>query len=185
MSNAVLDREDLRRTLVRIAHEIIERNGGDQVAMVGIHTRGAVIARRLRKLVEELIGRPVPLGELDISFYRDDVGARPPSAQPVVHSSRFDFPLEETTVVLVDDVLYTGRTIRAALDQLIDFGRPRRVQLAVLIDRGKEHRELPIQADYIGKVVPTKKSEIIKVMLTDFDEEEGVAILERPTTEAS
>jgi pyrimidine operon attenuation protein/uracil phosphoribosyltransferase len=167
LSNAVLDREDLRRTLVRIAHEIIERNGGDQVAMVGIHTRGAVIARRLRKLVEELIGRPVPLGELDISFYRDDVGTRPPSAQPVVHSSRIDFPLEETTVVLVDDVLYTGRTARAGIEALFDYGRPACVQLAVLVDRG--HRELPIRPDYVGKNLPTSRSERVNVRLQEQD----------------
>jgi pyrimidine operon attenuation protein/uracil phosphoribosyltransferase len=167
LSNAVLDREDLRRTLVRIAHEIIERNGGDQVAMVGIHTRGAVIARRLRKLVEELIGRPVPLGELDISFYRDYVGTRPPSAQPVVHSSRIDFPLEETTVVLVDDVLYTGRTARAGIEALFDYGRPACVQLAVLVDRG--HRELPIRPDYVGKNLPTSRSERVNVRLQEQD----------------
>jgi pyrimidine operon attenuation protein / uracil phosphoribosyltransferase len=167
LSNAVLDREDLRRTLVRIAHEIIERNGGDRVAMVGIHTRGAVIARRLRKLVEELIGRPVPLGELDISFYRDDVGTRPPSAQPVVHSSRIDFPLEETTVVLVDDVLYTGRTARAGIEALFDYGRPACVQLAVLVDRG--HRELPIRPDYVGKNLPTSRSERVNVRLQEQD----------------
>jgi pyrimidine operon attenuation protein/uracil phosphoribosyltransferase len=167
LSNAVLDREDLRRTLVRIAHEIIERNGGDQVAMVGIHTRGAVIARRLRKLVEELIGRPVPLGELDISFYRDDVGTRPPSAQPVVHSSRIDFPLEETTVVLVDDVLYTGRTARAGIEALFDYGRPACVQLAVLVDRGP--RELPIRPDYVGKNLPTSRAERVNVRLQEQD----------------
>ena len=174
MSNAVLDREDLKRTLVRIAHEIVERNGGDKVAMVGIHTRGALIARRLRQLVEQLLGRPVPLGELDISFYRDDVAARPPGAQPVVHSSRIDFPLEETTVVLVDDVLYTGRTARAAIEALFDYGRPQRVQLAVLADRG--HRELPIRPDYVGKNLPTARDERVFVRLEETDDVDEVEI---------
>ena len=182
MSKPVLDREDLRRTLVRIAHEIIERNGGDQVAMVGIHTRGAAIARRLRQLVEELLGRPVPLGELDISFYRDDVGARPPGDQPVVHSSRIDFALEEATVVLVDDVLYTGRTARAAIEALFDYGRPACVQLAVLVDRG--HRELPIRPDYVGKNLPTSRSERVNVRLEEvdgFDEVEIQPAVGKPT----
>jgi pyrimidine operon attenuation protein/uracil phosphoribosyltransferase len=178
VSNAVLDREDLRRTLVRIAHEIIERNGHDQVAVVGIHTRGALIARRLRRLIEELLGRPVPLGELDISFYRDDVGARPPGGQPVVHSSRIDFPLEETTVVLVDDVLYTGRTARAGIEALFDYGRPACVQLAVLVDRG--HRELPIRPDYVGKNLPTARSERVNVRLEEHD---GVDEVEITTAE--
>ena len=178
MSSAVLDREDLRRTLVRIAHEIIERNGDDQLAIVGIHTRGALIARRLRQSIEDLIGRPVPLGELDISFYRDDVGARPPGAQPVVHSSRIDFPLEETTVVLVDDVLYTGRTIRAAIEALFDYGRPERVQLAVLVDRG--HRELPIRPDYVGKNLPSAHDERIQVQLVEVDEVDRVLLVPSP-----
>jgi pyrimidine operon attenuation protein / uracil phosphoribosyltransferase len=178
LSSAVLDREDLRRTLVRIAHEIIERNGDDQLAIVGIHTRGALIARRLRQSIENLIGRPVPLGELDISFYRDDVGARPPGAQPVVHSSRIDFPLEETTVVLVDDVLYTGRTARAGIEALFDHGRPARVELAVLVDRG--HRELPIRPDYVGKNLPTARSERVNVRLEEHD---GVDEVEITTAE--
>jgi len=176
LTHAVLDREDLRRTLVRIAHEIIERNGDDQVAIVGIHTRGALIARRLRELIEDLLGRPVPLGEIDISFYRDDVGARPPGAQPVVHSSRIDFPLAETTVVLVDDVLYTGRTARAAIEALFDYGRPACVQLAVLVDRG--HRELPIRPDYVGKNLPTSRSERVYVRLEEHDGVDEVEITE-------
>ena len=180
MSNAVLDREDLKRTLVRIAHEIVERNGGDQVAMVGIHTRGALIARRVRQLVEQLLGRPVPLGELDISFYRDDVGARPPGAQPVVHSSRIDFPLEETTVVLVDDVLYTGRTARAGIEALFDYGRPACVQLAALVDRG--HRELPIRPDYVGKNLPTAPGERVNVRLEETDGTDQVAITPADTS---
>ena len=158
----VLDRDDLRRALVRIAHEIVEGNDdGGRLALVGIHTRGAIMARRLRALIEELSGTPVPLGEVDITFYRDDVGSRPISDAPVVHSSRMDFPLEGTTVVLVDDVLYTGRTVRAAIDSLFDYGRPDRVRLAVLVDRG--HRELPIRPDFVGKNLPTSRDEDVDV----------------------
>ena len=178
MRNAVLDREDLRRTLVRIAHEIIERNDDQPIALVGIHTRGALMARRLRALIEELLAKPVPLGEIDISFYRDDVGVRRPAAQPVVHSSRIDFPLEETTVVLVDDVLYTGRTARAGIEALFDYGRPACVQLAVLVDRG--HRELPIRPDYVGKNLPTSRSERVYVRL---EEEDGVDEVEVSETQ--
>src|SRR5436190_16676958 len=146
----VLDRDDLRRTLMRIAHEIVEKNSAsDRVALVGIHTRGAILGRRLHTLVGELTGSEVPFGDLDISFYRDDVNAREPGAQPVVHATHLDFDLDDRTVVLVDDVLFTGRTVRAAIDALFDYGRPDRVQLAVLVDRG--HRELPIRPDYVGK----------------------------------
>jgi pyrimidine operon attenuation protein/uracil phosphoribosyltransferase len=167
-SGIVLDRDDLRRALVRIAHEIVEGNAaGNPVALVGIHTRGALMARRLRALIEELGGQPVPLGEVDITFYRDDVGSRPISDAPVVHSSRIDFPLEGTTVVLVDDVLYTGRTVRAAIDSLFDYGRPDRVQLAVLVDRG--HRELPIRPDYVGKNLPTSRRQRVNVRLEETD----------------
>jgi pyrimidine operon attenuation protein / uracil phosphoribosyltransferase len=174
----VLDRDDLRRALVRIAHEIVEGNAdGDRVALVGIHTRGAVMARRLRALIEELTGRPVPLGEVDITFYRDDVGSRPISDAPVVHSSHIDFPLEGTTVILVDDVLYTGRTVRAAIDSLFDYGRPDRVQLAVLVDRG--HRELPIRPDYVGKNLPTSHDQRVNVRLEEGD---GVDEVEIGTT---
>jgi pyrimidine operon attenuation protein / uracil phosphoribosyltransferase len=176
VSNAVLDREDLRRTLVRIAHEIIERNGDQPIALVGIHTRGALMARRLRALIEELLAKPVPLGEIDISFYRDDVGVRRPAAQPVVHSSHIDFPLEETTIVLVDDVLYTGRTARAGIEALFDYGRPACVQLAVLVDRG--HRELPIRPDYVGKNLPTSRSERVYVRLEEEDGVDEVAVSE-------
>ena len=159
----VLDRDDVRRTLVRIAHEIVETTGGEGVALVGIHRRGAVLGARLRALVAELVGEPVPLGDIDITFYRDDVARRASAAhaQPVVHATHLDFPLEGTTVVLVDDVLYTGRTIRAAIDALFDYGRPARVQLAVLVDRG--HRELPIRPDYVGKNLPTARDERVNV----------------------
>ena len=171
----VLDRDDLRRTLVRIAHEIVEKNPGDDaVALVGIHTRGAVLARRLHALVGELTGTEVPLGDLDISFYRDDLPGREPSAQPIVHSSHLDFELGGRTVVLVDDVLYTGRTVRAAIDALFDYGRPPRVQLAVLADRG--HRELPIRPDYVGKNLPTARGERVYVRLEETDEVDEVTI---------
>ena len=147
----VLDRDDLRRRSCGSPTRSWRGNtGGEPLALVGIHSRGAFMARRLRALIEELTGTPVPLGEVDISFYRDDVGVAARSAtQPIVHSSRIDFPLEDTTVVLVDDVLYTGRTARAAIEALFDYGRPARVQLAVLVDRG--HRELPIRPDYVGQ----------------------------------
>ncbi len=171
----VLDREDLRRTLVRIAHEIVEKNpGSESVALVGIHTRGAVLARRLHTLVGELTGSEVPLGDLDISFYRDDLPGRDPGAQPVVHSSHLDFELAGRTVVLVDDVLFTGRTARSAIDALFDYGRPQRVQLAVLVDRG--HRELPIRPDYVGKNLPTARDERVYVRLEEIDGVDEVTI---------
>ena len=176
--NVVLDRDDVRRTLVRIAHEIVERNGGDSIAVVGIHRRGAILAGRLRDLVAELVGEPVPLGDIDISFYRDDVTLREPGRQPVVHASHIDFPVDEMTVVLVDDVLYTGRTVRAAIEALFDYGRPRRVQLAVLADRG--HRELPIRPDYVGKNLPTSQLERVYVRL---EEQDGVDEVEVATME--
>ena len=157
----VLDRDDVRRTLVRIAHEIVEKNGDRAIAIVGIHRRGALLAGRLRNLVAELVGEPVPLGDIDISFYRDDVGLREPGGSPVVHASHIDFPVDELTVVLVDDVLFTGRTVRAAIDALFDYGRPQRVQLCVLADRG--HRELPIRPDYVGKNLPTSSTEEVVV----------------------
>jgi pyrimidine operon attenuation protein/uracil phosphoribosyltransferase len=170
----VLDREDVRRTLVRIAHEIVEKTGGEGVAVVGIHRRGAVLGARLRDLVAELVGEPVPLGDIDISFYRDDVGIRGPDYQPVVHSTHIDFPVAGATVVLVDDVLYTGRTVRAAIDALFDYGRPSRVQLAVLADRG--HRELPIRPDYVGKNLPTARGERVNVRVEEIDGIDEVAI---------
>ena len=173
----VLDRDDLRRTLVRIAHEIVEKNPGEGepgVALVGIHTRGAVLARRLHALVGELTGTEVPLGDLDISFYRDDLAHREPGAQPVVHASHLDFDLGGRTVVLCDDVLFTGRTVRAAIDSLFDYGRPDRVQLAVLVDRG--HRELPIRPDYVGKNLPTARDERVYVRLEETDGHDEVAI---------
>ena len=160
---------------MRIAHEIVEKNpGSNNLALVGIHTRGAVLGRRLHALVGELIGSEVPLGDLDISFYRDDVNAREPGAEPVVHASHLDFDLERRTIVLVDDVLFTGRTVRAAIDALFDYGRPERVQLAVLVDRG--HRELPIRPDYVGKNLPTSRAERVYVRVEELDEIDEVAI---------
>jgi pyrimidine operon attenuation protein / uracil phosphoribosyltransferase len=176
----VLDRDDVRRTLVRIAHEIVEKNpgsdepGAEVIALVGIHTRGALLSRRLHALVGELTGSEVPLGDIDISFYRDDLPAREPGAQPVVHASHLDFDLDGRTVVLVDDVLFTGRTARAAIEALFDYGRPDRVQLAALADRG--HRELPIRPDYVGKNLPTARAERVYVRLEEIDGVDEVAI---------
>ena len=169
----VLDREDVRRTLVRIAHEIVEGTGGEGIAVVGIHRRGAVLAARVRDLVSELVAGDVPLGDIDISFYRDDLSTR--QAHPVVHASHIDFPIDGITVVLVDDVLYTGRTVRAAIDALFDYGRPERVQLAVLADRG--HRELPIRPDYVGKNLPTSREERVQVELVEVDEVDRVLLV--------
>jgi pyrimidine operon attenuation protein / uracil phosphoribosyltransferase len=170
----VLDGDDVRRTLVRIAHEIVEKNAGRPVALVGIHRRGAHLATRLHRLVCELLEHDVPLGDLDIAFYRDDVATRP--VDPAVHSSNLSFRLEDYTVVLVDDVLYTGRTARAAIEALFDYGRPARVQLAVLADRG--HRELPIRPDYVGKNLPTARNERVNVGVTEVDGVDEVTITE-------
>ena len=170
----VLDGDDIRRTLVRVAHEIVEKNAEPEgLAIVGIHRRGAVLAQRLHRLVEDLLDREVPLGDLDISFYRDDVGHR--RDQPVVHASHVDFPVDGRTVVLVDDVLFTGRTVRAAIDALFDYGRPARIQLAVLADRG--HRELPFRADYVGKNLPTSKRERVSVRVEEIDGTDEVALV--------
>src|SRR4051812_33331455 len=177
----VLGREDVRRTLQRIAHQIVEKTGGEGVAVVGIHRRGAVLGARVRDLVAELVGEPVPLGDIDISFYRDDVSLR--QAQPVVHASHIDFPVEGATIVLVDDVLYTGRTVRAAIEALFDYGRPRRVQLAVVADRG--HRELPFRPDYVGKNLPTARGERVNVHVEEVDGVEEVVIAETPVPEAA
>ncbi len=173
----VLDGDDVRRTLVRIAHEIVERTGGEDVAVVGIHRRGAPLAARLRGKIADLTDREVPLGDLDISFYRDDVGLRP-DGQPVVRASHIEFPIDGMTVVLVDDVLYTGRTVRAAIDALFDYGRPHRVQLAVLADRG--HRELPLRPDYVGKNLPTALDERVNVRVEELDGVDEVAIVHGP-----
>jgi pyrimidine operon attenuation protein / uracil phosphoribosyltransferase len=179
----VLDHDDLRRALRRIAHEIAEANPqSEHFAIVGIHTRGVILARRLHALIGELTDTETPIGDLDISFYRDDVGAQSPATQPVVHSSQIDFDLTGRTVVLVDDVLFTGRTVRAAIDALFDYGRPQRVQLAVLCDRG--HRELPIRPDYVGKNLPTARGQRVNVRLEETDEVDRVTISEPTAAEA-
>jgi pyrimidine operon attenuation protein / uracil phosphoribosyltransferase len=180
----VLERDDLRRTLKRIAHEIAEKNpGSGELALVGIHTRGAALAGRLHAMVGELTGADVPLGDIDISFYRDDLADRAPDAQPVVHASHLDFDLSGRTVVLVDDVLFTGRTVRAAIEAIFDYGRPARVQLAVLCDRG--HRELPIRPDYVGKNLPTALAERVNVQLEETDGFDEVTISEREGSAAA
>ncbi|MDD2552987.1 MAG: bifunctional pyr operon transcriptional regulator/uracil phosphoribosyltransferase PyrR [Desulfotomaculaceae bacterium] len=173
----ILDQEGIRRSLTRIAHEIIERNKGtDGLALVGIRRRGVPLAGRLAERIMDIEGHRVPVGILDITLYRDDLTTL--AHQPLVRSTEISFQVEGKIVVLVDDVIYTGRTIRAALGALIDLGRPKAIQLAVLIDRG--HRELPIRADYIGKNVPTAKKEEISVRLQEIDGEERVVILETP-----
>ena len=173
-AKVVLDREDLRRTLVRIAHEIVEQNPQQRLALIGIHRRGAHLARRLHELVEEIAGAPVELGDVDISFYRDDLARR--SASPVVNATHLQFPVDERTVIVVDDVLFTGRTVRAAIEALFDYGRPSRVQLAVLADRG--HRELPIRPDYVGKNLPTNRGERVNVHIEELDGVDEVTITE-------
>jgi pyrimidine operon attenuation protein / uracil phosphoribosyltransferase len=178
----IMDGPRINRALARLASEVVEENhGAGDLYLVGIRRRGVPLAERMADKIADLEGGRPPVGVLDITLYRDDLSTV--GAKPIVNRTELPGDIDNRNIVLIDDVLYTGRTIRAALDQLIDFGRPRRVQLAVLVDRGKEHRELPIQADYIGKLVPTKKSEIIKVMLQEFDEEEGVVIVERPSVE--
>ena len=179
----LLDDESISRTLSRIAHEIIERNHDlAAVALVGIHTRGVPLAQRLRRLVEERSGEELALGQLDITFHRDDVHVRaghpPRRPQPLVRDTKLEFELEGRTVILVDDVLYTGRTIRAAIDALFEYGRPDRVQLAVLADRG--HRELPIRPDYVGKNLPTAHGERVQVELVEVDEVDRVLLVPAP-----
>ena len=183
----VLDGEAIDRTLSRIAHEIIERNDDlYEVALVGIHRRGVPLAQRLRRLIAERASVELALGQLDITFYRDDVhvrgGEAPQHPQPLVRDSKLDFALDGMTCVLVDDVLYTGRTIRAAVEALFDYGRPARVQLAVLADRG--HRELPIRPDYVGKNFPTHRDERIQVQLVEVDEVDQVLLIPAAEEEA-
>ena len=178
-TKTLLDADAISRTLSRIAHEIVERNADlGRVALVGIQTRGVPLAARLRELVAERGGTTLELGTLDITFHRDDAPERNGARQPVVHATTIPFGLEGTTVVLVDDVLYTGRTIRAAIDALLEFGRPARVQLAVLVDRG--HRELPIRPDYVGKNLPTARDERIQVELVEVDGVDRVLLVHEP-----
>jgi pyrimidine operon attenuation protein / uracil phosphoribosyltransferase len=172
----LLDAARMERAVRRMAIEIVERNRGtEDLIIIGIRTRGVPIAERIAREIEQVEGSPVPFGILDITLYRDDLTTIAP--QPVVKPTKFPEPIDDKIVVLVDDVLYTGRTVRAALDALIDFGRPKAVQLAVLIDRG--HRELPVHADFIGKTVPTDRSEVIKVKLAESDGEDEVLIMEQ------
>jgi pyrimidine operon attenuation protein/uracil phosphoribosyltransferase len=171
-ATVVLDRDDMRRTLVRIGHEIVEKNPDGSIAIVGIHRRGAHLAERLHALTSELLEPEIPLGSVDISFYRDDLGIRP--SAPIVHSTQLEFSVDGRTIVIVDDVLYTGRTVRAAIDEIFDFGRPARVQLAVLVDRG--HRELPIRPDYVGKNIPTSQEQRVNVRVHEVDGEDVVTI---------
>ena len=172
-SKVVLDEDDVRRTLVRIAHEIVEKHADRPLALVGIHRRGAHLASRLHRLVCDLLEADVPLGDIDIAFYRDDLALR--GADPEVHATHLPFRLEGYSVVLVDDVLYTGRTARAGIEALFDYGRPARVQLAVLAGRG--HRELPIRPDYVGKNLPTARTERVNVRVKEVDGADEVAIV--------
>ena len=172
----LLDVETIARSLMRIAHEILEHNRGSQnLAIVGIRSRGAHLARRLAECIKKIDNKEIPVGILDITLYRDDLTLL--AAQPVVHKTEINFDIQDKNIILVDDVLYTGRTIRCALSELIDFGRPQTIQLAVLIDRG--HRELPIRADYVGKNIPTSQDEMVEVHLAEVDGKDEVVIVER------
>ncbi|NLP17859.1 MAG: bifunctional pyr operon transcriptional regulator/uracil phosphoribosyltransferase PyrR [Firmicutes bacterium] len=172
----LLDKTAMRRALTRIAHEILEKNKGTRnLMLVGIRTRGVPLARRLANKIEKIEGVRIPIGSLDITLYRDDLKER--EANPVLYDSDLPVGVQDKIIVLVDDVLFTGRTVRAALDALVDYGRPRRIQLAVLVDRG--HRELPIRADYVGKNVPTSRRETIAVRVKEIDNEDGVILQER------
>jgi pyrimidine operon attenuation protein/uracil phosphoribosyltransferase len=171
----VMDKEGIDKALERISHEIIERlEGPDDIAVIGIKNRGSYLALRLAQKIERIINRKLPVGALDITLYRDDLTQV--AEQPVVHATEIDFAIEGKKIILVDDVLFTGRTIRCALDALIDFGRPKRIQLAVLVDRG--HRELPIKADYVGKNVPTSPNELVEVRLAEADGKDEVVLCE-------
>ena len=170
---AILTKEEIARAVTRISHEILEKNKGSrELAIVGIRNRGYFLAGRIAASIARIDGAQLPVGALDITLYRDDLSVA--SEQPMIHKTEIDFDIEEKNVILVDDVLYTGRTIRCALDALIDFGRPRTIQLAVLIDRG--HRELPIRADYVGKNLPTSQKELVQVKLEESDGEDSVFI---------
>lgn len=172
----ILDKDTIRRSLTRLAHEILEKNRGTkEIMLIGIRNRGVYLAQRLRDCIELIEKEKVAVGILDITLYRDDLTQIGPS--PVVHKTEIDFDITDKNVILVDDVLYTGRTIRAAFDALVDFGRPKSIQLAVLVDRG--HRELPIRADYVGKNIPTAKNELVEVRLAEVDGVDEVLILQK------
>jgi pyrimidine operon attenuation protein/uracil phosphoribosyltransferase len=173
--SVVMDADRISRTLVRIAHEIVERNKGtDDLALVGVRTRGVPIARRIARTLREITGQEVPTGALDITLYRDDLMRHAVGPQPLVRKTEIPFSIDDRKILLVDDVLYTGRTTRAALDALIDYGRPKAIQLIVLVDRG--HRELPIKADYVGKNLPTSPEESVQVRLQEIDGEDEVIL---------
>jgi pyrimidine operon attenuation protein/uracil phosphoribosyltransferase len=175
----VMDADRMSRALTRIAHEILERNRGlDELALVGIRTRGVPLARRLARALKEINGDDVPTGALDITLYRDDLMRHPVGPQPLVRRTEIPFSIDDRKIMLVDDVLYTGRTIRAALDALIDFGRPRVIQLIALVDRG--HRELPIRADYVGKNLPTSLKQSVQVRLQEIDGTDEIVIEGEP-----
>jgi pyrimidine operon attenuation protein / uracil phosphoribosyltransferase len=176
--SGILGPEDVRRAVTRIAHEIVEREGTDELVLVGIADRGDHLAFRLAREIEAMEGRPLPVGVLDITFYRDDIGLT--AEAPEVHETRIPFDVSGRTVVLVDDVLFTGRTVRAAMDALTDLGRPRRIRLAVLVDRG--HRELPIRADFVGKNVPTRREDDVRVMVSELDGQDGAVVGEAQPT---
>ncbi len=172
----IMDKETIRRSLMRIAHEILEKNKGkESLCLVGIRTGGAILAKRIQKYIKQIEGDEVPLGILDITLYRDDLTLV--GAQPIIRETLIDFDLTGKKIVLIDDVLFTGRTIRAALDALIDFGRPSQIQLAVLIDRG--HRELPIRADFAGKNIPTSIDQDVQVVLKEIDDKEDQVVLKK------
>lgn len=172
----ILDEQAIRRALTRIAHEIIERNKGiKDIVLVGIKTRGVFIANRLAERIKQIEGTSVQLGEVDITLYRDDLTKKTPNEEPLLKGTNIPVPIDGKKVILVDDVLYTGRTVRAGMDALVDMGRASQIQLAVLVDRG--HRELPIRPDYIGKNVPTSKEEVVKVELSEYDNQDLVSIL--------
>ena len=171
----VMEADRIARTLMRIAHEIVERNRGlDQLALVGVRARGVPIAKRIAANLRAIVGHDVPTGALDITLYRDDLMRHPVGPQPVLRRTEVPFSIDDMRILLVDDVLYTGRTVRAALDALIDFGRPRSIQLVVLVDRG--HRELPIKADYVGKNLPTSARQSVQVRLSEIDDVDEVVL---------
>lgn len=173
----ILDEQAMNRALTRIAHEILERNkGGENLILVGIKTRGVPIAKRLQEKIKRIESIDVPIGELDITLYRDDLQTRSIEGDPRLHETNIAEDVSNKTVILIDDVLYTGRTVRAAMDAVMDVGRPKQIQLAILVDRG--HRELPIRADYVGKNIPTSNKEVIVVKMTETDEKDEVGLFE-------
>ena len=174
----VMDEKAIHRALVRVAHEIIEHNKGtENMAVIGIKARGAPLAQRIAEIINQIEETQLPVGSMDITLYRDDIQTK--LEQPLVQKTEIDFDVVDKIIVLVDDVLFTGRTIRAALDQIIDFGRPKSIQLAVLVDRG--HRELPIRADYVGKNIPTAFEDLVEVKIKEMDDEDSVTVIRRPT----